>query len=143
MRFQQFGLRYQLRFESGEAVADKLVAWLQTRQIGYASMTGLGAVRSARISYWNAVTGEYEPHDLDEQMEVVSLVGNVTIKEDAPFTHIHVTLGRSDLSLLGGHFNDAVVHPNLEIWLRPEAGTVERRLDESCGLYLMDLPETA
>src|SRR5262245_30431899 len=143
MRFQQFGLRYQLRFESGESVADNLVEWLKVQRIGYASLTGLGAVRSARVSYWNAVSGEYELHDVDEQMEVVSLIGNATIKEGVPFTHIHVTLGKSDLSVLVGHFNDAIVHPNLEVWLRPEAATVQRTLDESCGLYLMDLPERA
>jgi predicted DNA-binding protein with PD1-like motif len=143
MRFQGLGERYQLRFESGEAVADKLMAWLAKQRIGYASMTGLGAVKSARISYWNSATGEYEPHDLTEQMEVVSLVGNATIKEGAPFTHIHVALGKRDLSVVGGHFNDAIVHPNLEVWLRPEAASVERTLDEACGLYLMDLPERA
>ncbi len=82
----------------------------------------------------------YEQHELDEQLEVVSLVGNVTIKESAPFTHIHVTLGRRDLSIVGGHLNDLVVHPNLEIWLLRESVEVRRTLDESCGLYLMDLP---
>jgi predicted DNA-binding protein with PD1-like motif len=76
-------------------------------------------------------------------MEVVSLVGNVSIKDGQPFTHIHVTLGKRDLSIVGGHFNDAVVHPNLEVWLRAESETVERTLDESCGLYLMDLSERA
>ena len=143
MRFQQFGDRYQLRFESGESLADKLLGWLSTRDIGYATMTGLGAAKSATVSYWNARTEAYEQHQLDEQMEVVSLVGNATIKEYAPFTHIHVTLGRRDLSIVGGHLNDLVVHPNLEIWVRPESATVERTLDETCGLYLMDLSETA
>ena len=73
-------------------------------------------------------------------MEVVSLIGNVTIKEGAPFTHIHVTLGRRDLSIVGGHFNDAIVHPTLEIWLSSEAEPVHRALDEACGLFVMQLP---
>ena len=122
MKFQRFGERYQARFEDGERVADVLLSWLKAQQIGYATMTGLGAVSGATVSYWNAESREYEPHQLDEQMEVVSLIGNVTIKEGAPFTHIHVTLGRRDLSIAGGHFNDATVHPNLEIWLRPRVG---------------------
>ena len=143
MRFQRFGDRYQLRFESGELVVDTLLAWLGTREIGYATMTGLGAVSGATVSYWNAHTQAYEQHQLEEQMEVVSLIGNASIKEYAPFTHIHVTLGRRDLSIIGGHLNDMVVHPNLEIWLRPENAIVQRTLDESCGLYRMDLAEGA
>ena len=143
MRFQRFGDRYQLRLESGEPVAPTLLGWLRQQDIGYATMTGLGAVRSAMVSYWNAVTSEYEQHALDDQMEVVSLVGNVTLKDGAPFTHIHVTLGRRDLHILGGHFNDATVNPNLEVWVQPEAESVERVLDESCGLYVMNLAERA
>jgi uncharacterized protein len=141
MRFQQFGDRFQLRFESGEALAEPLLGWLGERHIGFATMTGLGAVKTATISYWNSGTETYEQHELDEQMEVVSLIGNASIKEYAPFTHIHVALGRRDLSIIGGHLNDLVVHPNLEVWVRPEADSVQRILDESCGLYLMDLAE--
>jgi predicted DNA-binding protein with PD1-like motif len=143
MRFQQFGDRFQLRFESGEAIADGLLAWLREQGVGYATLTGLGAVRHATVSYWNAETQDYEQHELDRQMEVVSLIGNATIKDGSPFTHIHVALGQSDLSIVGGHLNDLVVNPNLEIWLRRETESVHRTLDPVCGLYLMDLPNRA
>lgn len=143
MHFQRFGERVQMRFESGEHIAAPLIAWLKAERIGYATMTGLGAVSSATVSYWNGETQEYEQHDLDDQMEVVSLIGNASIKDGEPFTHIHVTLGRRDLSIIGGHLNDAVVRPNLELWLRPEAGSVERTLDVECGLYVMKLSDRA
>ena len=141
MRFRRFDERYQLRFESGEALAVKLLQWLARHRIGYATLTGLGAVSSATVAYWNAETREYEHHLLDEQLEVVSLIGNVSVKDGAPFTHIHVTLGGPDLSIRGGHFIDAKVHPNLEMWVRPESAGLPRTLDEGSGLYLMDLPE--
>lgn len=136
---KRFGDRVQLRFASGEPVSSTLLGWLAQARIGYATMTGLGAVRSATVSYWNAQTRQYEAHELDEQLEVVSLIGNATLKDGEPFTHIHVTLGRRDLSIIGGHFNDAVVHPNLEVWLRPETEAVHRVLDPACRLYVMQL----
>jgi predicted DNA-binding protein with PD1-like motif len=114
---------------------------LAKHRIGYATLTGLGAVSRATVAYWNADTRQYEHHVLDEQLEVVSLIGNVSVKDGAPFTHIHVTLGGSDLSIRGGHFIDATINPNLEIWVRPEAAILQRTLDETSGLYLMDLPE--
>ena len=120
---------------------ESLLGFLDAQRVGYATLTGLGALRRATVSYWNASTREYEAHDIDEQVELVSLIGNVTIKDGKPFVHAHVTLGRSDLSILGGHFNEAVVHPNVEIWVRPEADTVLRTLDEGSGLHLMQLPE--
>lgn len=141
MQYQRFGDRYQLRFASGEKLIENLLRFLAEQGIGFATMTGLGALRQATVSYWHATTQHYEAHQIEEQVELVSLVGNVTLKDGAPFVHAHVTLGRSDLSILGGHFNEAVVHPNVELWLRPEADGVERVLDESCGLYLMNLRE--
>ena len=143
MRFQRFGDRYQLRIESGEEVASTLRAFLVANSVGFAQMTGLGAVSSASIAYLRAERREYENHTLDEQMEVVSLIGNVALKDEEPFLHIHVTLARSDLSVVGGHFLEATVNPLLEIWLAPEDATVNRVFDESCGLYLLDLPERA
>ena len=143
MRFQQFGDRFQLRIESGEELNATLKAFLVSREITFAQMTGLGAVKSATVSYWNSTTQQYETHERNEQMEVISLIGNVSMREGEPFAHIHLGLGRSDLSMIGGHFNAAIAHPTLEIWLTPVDATVTRVLDESCGLFLMDLSERA
>jgi predicted DNA-binding protein with PD1-like motif len=143
MQFLEQGERVQLRFLSGESFVAPTLAWLKREGIGYATMTGLGAVSGATVSYWNSQTKQYEQHELAEQMEVVSLVGNVTLREGQPFVHAHVSLGRQDLSLIGGHMNDLSVHPTLEIWLRPELTAVERTLDESCGLFVMQLPNEA
>jgi uncharacterized protein len=141
VQFKRSGKRYQLRFESGDKIIETLFEFLTAREIGHAAMSGIGALRHATVSYWNAQTGEYEYHDLDEQMELVSFIGNVSLKEGLPFVHAHVALGRSDLSVVGGHFNEGIVNPNVEIWLQPERKAVVRALDESCGLYLMQLPE--
>jgi uncharacterized protein len=137
------GERVQFRFESGEPFVEPVLAWLTREGIGYAAMTGLGAVSGATISYWNASTRQYEQHALTEQMEVVSLIGNVTLREGKPFVHAHVALGKRDLSVIGGHMNELLVHPTLEVWLRPEATPVTRVLDEACGLFVMQLPEHA
>ena len=126
MHFQRFENRYQVRFASGESLVEPVVGWLDARGIGFATFNGFGAVRSATVSYWNAESRAYEPHVLDEQLEVVSLIGNVTLKDGRPFLHVHVTLGRRDLSIVGGHLNDLIVHPNLEITVQPEGDAIHR-----------------
>lgn len=141
MEFQRIGERLLLRFASGEHLVEPLLEWLPDAEIGYSTITGIGAVRDARVSYWNATTQQYEAHELGDQMEIVSLIGNVTIKDGKPFLHIHVALGRRDLTLIGGHLNEMTVHPNLELWLRPEEQPVNRVLDEACGLYVMQLDD--
>jgi uncharacterized protein len=143
VQYVRQGERIQFRFVSGETFPGPLLEFLARENVGYATLTGLGAVGSATVSYWNADARQYEQHVLDEQMEVVSLIGNVTLRDDAPFIHAHASLGRRDLSLVGGHVNELVVGGTLEVWLRPDATPVRRELDQSCGLYVMQLPEEA
>ena len=143
MQYIRHGERIQFRFLSGEEFPDALLDFLTRERIGYATLTGLGAVRGATISYWDAFSQKYETHHWDEQMEVVSLIGNVTLRDNAPFIHAHAGFGRRNFSMVGGHVNELAVHPTLEVWLRPEATPVRRELDESCGLYVMQLPEEA
>ena len=141
MRYQRFGSRFQVRLQSGEHAAAGVMAVLNHEKIGYATLTGLGAVRWVKLAYWNATSREYEEHEVEEQLEVVSLVGNVTLRDGEPFVHWHISLGRHDLTQFGGHFLDAIVHPNFELWLQREDGPVHRRVEADSGLALMDLPE--
>ena len=143
MQFIRQGERFQLRFESGEHFSAPLLAFLEREGIAYATLTGLGAVRGATVSYFNAGTKSYETHEIAEHMEVVSLIGNVALKEGKPFVHAHVALGKRDLTMIGGHLNDLDIQPTLEVWLRPDATPVERDFDEASGLWLMQLPERA
>jgi predicted DNA-binding protein with PD1-like motif len=143
MRYQLFDSRIQLRVASGEHAHDAIAEVLRSEKVGYATLTGLGAVRWVRLAYWNSATKHYEEHEVEEQLEVVSLVGNVSLRDDEPFLHWHISLGRSDLSIFGGHFLDAIVHPNLEVWLQRESEAVHRRVEATSGLALMDLPEHA
>ena len=141
MIFQRLEGRFQVRLESGDRLMESLTQLLATEGIGYASLTGLGAVRYARVAYLNVETRQYEPHEADEQLELVNLVGNASLREGKPFLHLHAILGRRDLSLFGGHLQEAVAHPTVEVWLQPESGEVERVFDETVGMALLRLPE--
>ena len=124
MQYQRFGERLQVRLESGDEVMGSLLDLVRAENIGYAAVNGLGAISQVRLSYFNAATKSYETHEVEEQLEVVSLMGNVTLKEGQPFLHLHATLGRRDLSLFGGHLNAAVARPTVEVWLLPEQAVV-------------------
>ena len=142
MRYQVFDDRIQIRGEAGEHAAEAVMEVLRRERITYASLTGLGAVRWAKFAYYNATTRSYEEHEIDEQMEVISLVGNTTLRDGNPFIHWHVGLARHDMSMIGGHFLDAVIRPTLEVWLRRESAEIHRVFDEGSGLALMELSES-
>jgi predicted DNA-binding protein with PD1-like motif len=141
MIFQRFGNRFCVRLESGDEVVESLTALLKAEDIGFAVVSGLGAVRYVRVAYLNVDRREYEAHEVEEQLEVVSLIGNAALRDGQPFLHLHAALGRRDLSVFGGHLQAAIAHPTVEVWLQPEQEPVERMFDESIGMAVMQLPE--
>jgi predicted DNA-binding protein with PD1-like motif len=138
--------RHIVRIEAGERVMPSLTRFfgeLNRREgVTFANISGAGAVSRARLAYWDADSKEYIDRDFVEQLEVVSFLGNLAMKEGQPFAHLHVVLSRADFSTVGGHLQDAVVRPTLEVWLRAEEVVVERRLDPASGLYLLNLAES-
>jgi uncharacterized protein len=141
MIFQRIGERLCVRLESGDPLVESLTRLLAAESIGAAAVSGLGAVRKVRVAFLDVDKKEYEAHEIEEQMELVSLVGNAALRDDTPFLHLHATLGRRDLSLFGGHLQEAVAHPTVEVWLAPEKEAIRRSFDENIGMAVMDLPE--
>ena len=145
MQFQQTDDNsYILRLYSGELVIETLTGFLKELGVGFASMSAIGAVEWAKLAYWNASTEQYEFRRFEEQMEMVSLSGNCSLKEGATgqgdaFLHVHCVLGKHDYSVVGGHLTEAQVRPTLEVWLQTRSNPVRRTHDPESGLDLLDL----
>src|SRR5207237_10689187 len=107
--------RFLLVFEKGDDVLATLRAFAEANAVRGASFVALGAFSSATIAYWNPATKEYEKIDVAEQVEVLSLVGNVGVDGAETKIHAHVTLGRRDGAAIGGHLLAATVFPTLEM----------------------------
>jgi uncharacterized protein len=140
MRYRQFGERYIIRLESGESVMESLKQFLSSEHVGFANLSAAGAVQSVRLAFWDPDTRKYEYRDVEEPLEVVSFQGNASRKDGQPHLHLHGVFSRRDFSVLGGHIQDARVHPTLEVWLRTEEIEVRRVKEETSGLDLLDLP---
>lgn len=129
---------YTLNFAKGEEVMSGLAAFLAEHQIGAAHLTGLGAASRLVLAYYNLETKEYEKHEINEMVEILSLTGNVGIKEGGQrVVHLHGTFGRKDLSVFGGHVFEMVISGAGEIHLTTFAGQIARAYDQETGLTLM------
>jgi len=92
------------------------------------------------LGYFDIEKKEYEKILVEEQVEVLSLVGTIAPKDDGePQVHAHVVLGRSDGTMKGGHLLEAHVRPTLEVILTESPEHLRRRTDEETGLPLIDL----
>jgi uncharacterized protein len=94
----------------------------------------------AVLGYFDWERKEYKRIPVTEQVEVVSLVGDVALDpKGEPSLHAHVVLGRSDGSTLGGHLLEAQVRPTLEVVINESPAHLRKRKDPESGLALIDL----
>jgi len=122
-------------FQPGEEVIDTLLK----SNIDSAQIIAIGGFQQATVAYWNRDTKQYEDHELDEQLEVVSLTGTISRVKDGHKVHAHVTLGRRDLTTIGGHLKRGVVYPTLEMMVIPVEPPLSRERDPATGLDLLTL----
>jgi len=74
-----------------------------------------------------------------EQVEVVSLLGNVALDGGEPRLHVHVVVARYDGSALGGHLLGGTVDPTLEVIIAEAPKALRRKTDLATGLALLDV----
>ena len=75
----------------------------------------------------------------DEQVEVLSLIGDVALDGEEPTLHAHVVVGRADGTAHGGHLLAARVWPTLEVMLAESPRHLHRRRDPDTALALIRL----
>lgn len=131
--------RWCLVFAPADDVLSTLEEFVRERSIASASFQAIGAFRRATIAWFDLERRQYLDLEVDEQVEVSALMGNVARLADdgSPRLHAHVTLGRRDGTALAGHLRSAEVRPTLEMFLTVEEAPIERRQDEATGLPLL------
>jgi predicted DNA-binding protein with PD1-like motif len=127
---------YQGSLDKGVDIVGGLTAVMKQHNIAAGVVSGIGAVSGARLGYFNARTRAYETMHFQENMEIVSLKGNISLKENGIFPHLHAVLSRKDFSVVGGHLFAATVYA-FEFEIIPfEEEPFKRGFDEGTGLFL-------
>lgn len=117
-----------------------LKQFAEKERIGGAQVTAIGALSRAKLAYFDWETKKYQPIQVDEQVEVASLVGDIAVGPDnKPSVHVHAVLGKRDGMALAGHLEEAHVRPTLEIIVTEMPAHLCKAKDEESGLPLIKL----
>ena len=126
--------------DPGEEVKTALTGFARDHKVQAASFIALGAFERATIAYFEWDKKRYKPIPIDEQVEVVTLAGDIVRNEkNEPDVHAHAVLGLSDGSTRGGHLQQGIVRPTLEITITETPGHLVRRMQPGLGIALIDL----
>lgn len=136
------GLRtYALVYREGDEMLEGLKSFIAEEGVQGASFTAIGALKKATLGYFDTDANSYRKIFMEEQVEVLSLVGNVAMdaEKDQPRIHAHMVIGREDGSAHGGHVFEAHVRPTLEVVLVETPSHLRRYSDPKTGLALISI----
>jgi predicted DNA-binding protein with PD1-like motif len=122
----------------GEEPMTLVKEFAAANRLGGSHFTAIGAFSTAVVAYFDWSSKQYQSIPNDEQVEVLSMIGHITIDRDTPTVHAHVVLGKSDGSAHGGHLIRAAVRPTLEIVITEAPRHLHRVRDAESGLALID-----
>lgn len=128
-----------LVLDEGDEAFRCITDFAEREDVTAASITAIGAFRSAMIAFFEFETRHYRKIQVDAQSEVLSLLGDVAVDDEGKASlHPHVVLGFSDGSTKGGHFLEGHVRPTLEVVVRETPADLRRRHRPDLGIALID-----
>lgn len=138
IRQAQPGRVFAARLPKGADLLAALTELCAVQGVNHGEVTAIGALTEARLGYYNQERRRYEIITVAAHCEIVSLVGNISLKDGRPFVHAHLAVAGADGRVSGGHLvegcpvfaGEAVVR-ELDV-----AEPLERDYDGPTGLAL-------
>ena len=134
---EQGGRIFAVVFDKGDEVIAGLTDFAKQQGCDSSEFTAIGAFSGATLGYFDRERRDYRQIPIEEQVEVLSLVGNITLSDGKPKIHAHVVVGRSDGTTRGGHILEAHVWPTLEVVVTETPARLRRQHDPETGLALL------
>jgi predicted DNA-binding protein with PD1-like motif len=107
MKFQTLGPNkentFVLVFDKGDEFISELTNFAKNSKLAGSHFTAIGAFRDVTLGYFDRQKKDYKKIPIEEQVEVLSLVGDIALKDSTPNVHAHVVVGMSDGTAHGGH----------------------------------------
>jgi predicted DNA-binding protein with PD1-like motif len=130
---------YVVVCDPGDEAVAALSQFARAERLEAAQITAVGAFERATVGWFDRAIKQYRPIAVDEQCEVLSLIGDVAEGEDGPSLHVYVVLGLSDGTTRGGHLLEGHVFPTLEVVVTETPAELRKVIHPDLGIALIDL----
>jgi uncharacterized protein len=130
---------FALIFDKGDEVVGRLTEFARVQRLSAAHFTAIGAFSEVTLGFFDRGEKDYQKIPIRQQVEVLSLIGDIALDGETPKVHAHVVVGKADGTAHGGHLVDGHVWPTLELILTESPAHLRRRIDRETGLGLIDL----
>jgi uncharacterized protein len=132
---------YAVIFSKGDEAFSGLMDFADTYHVTSGHFTAIGALSGAVVAWFDPQKKMYREIPINEQVEVLSMVGDIALYQGKPAVHTHMVVGHRDGTTSGGHVIEAVVYPTLEVFVTVDTAPLHKKYDPETDLTLID-PDT-
>jgi hypothetical protein len=130
--------KYAIVLAKGDEVMSGLTDFAKQYKVTAASFTAIGAFSDATVAWFDGNKKEYKLIPVKQQVELVSMVGDIALSGDQPVVHTHVAVASTDGTVMGGHLIEAHVFPTLELFATVYPTALHKEPDDATALKLID-----
>lgn len=136
MQFQTINETGFIRLDRGEDLFGSLLNFAKTNNFQAGRFSGIGALCEIEMGFYELHRKQYIRKKFNEIHELVSMTGNLSLKDGNPFLHIHAAIGDSEFRIFGGHLFSATVAVTCEITFDKFSANLTRLMNDNVGLAL-------
>ena len=125
-----------ISLQTGDEIIESITNVLKEEKIYSGMINGIGAINQVELGFYNLESKKYKKESFNNDYELTSLMGNIALKDEVPFVHIHINMSDDNFKVLGGHLFSAVTAASVEVIILLNNQSIKRKLDQNVGLYL-------
>jgi hypothetical protein len=104
-------------------------------------ISAIGAVEKATFTVYDQKTKKYNKLNVEKDLEILSISGNVSLFDDKPMVHAHAMFSDSEGKAFGGHLVAGTRVFSCEVFIQELTGDIKvRKLDKATQLPLWGNP---
>lgn len=139
MHTKKTGETYVIRLDRGERVIESITKFAKEKGIQSAFFQAIGGVDNAEIGYYDLKQQKYFFRVYEDELELVSMNGNIAMTDGAPLVHAHAVVADTQGVCTGGHVKEMRISISFEMVLQPFRDEIDRMHDKETGLKLLQL----
>jgi predicted DNA-binding protein with PD1-like motif len=129
---------YSIIFYKDDDVMSGLTDFAIAHKVSDAHFTSIGAVSGATLAWLDIPKKMYRRIAVTQQVEVVSLIGDIAVFNGVPIVHMHAVLCKPDGSTIGGHVFELIANPTVEVFMTVNTTPLIKKADDASGMKLID-----
>ncbi|MFW9864733.1 MAG: PPC domain-containing DNA-binding protein [Candidatus Thorarchaeota archaeon] len=128
------------KVEPDEDLIESIIQMIKKHNIKSGLVNCIGALKQFTIGYFDINSKEYISKTFNEYIELISCMGNISFMDDKPVVHLHISIGRRDYTMIGGHLiQPSIVSITGEVHILEIDRTLERSRDPQFDLSLLKI----